>query len=126
MPCPEARKLQSPQSSQAGLGVMDWAPGSACSIRGAETGRGGPAGLAVTGVPPLGLSRLRYRLHHCVRLPYSTSYGQGAETQKVLRIQNLSVGRGLLSTLPYCVPLMLPCAAAAWELCTPGPVLDLQ
>ncbi|CAI9171460.1 unnamed protein product [Rangifer tarandus platyrhynchus] len=70
--------------------------------------------------------RLRYRLHHCVRLPYSASYGQGAETPKVLRIQNLSVGRGLLSTLPYCVPLMLLCAAAAWELCTPGPVLDLQ
>lgn len=87
---------------------------------------GGPAGLAVTGVPPLGPSRLRYRLHHWARLPYSTSYGQGAESQKVLRIQNLSVGRGLLSTLPYYVAIVLPCSAAAWELCTPGPVLDLQ
>ena len=39
-PLPEARKLQSPRSGQAGLGAMDWAPGSARSVRGAETGRG--------------------------------------------------------------------------------------
>ena len=39
-PLPEARKLQSPRSCQAGLGAMDWAPGSAHSVQGAETGWG--------------------------------------------------------------------------------------
>ena len=52
--------------------------------------------------------------------------GKGQRDSESLENQNLFVGRGLLCTLPYYVPLTLPCAAAAWELCTPGPVLDLQ
>lgn len=50
-PLPEARKLQSPQGGQAGLGAVDWAPWSARSVQGGRDWTGGRAGLTVTGVP---------------------------------------------------------------------------
>lgn len=111
-PLPEARKLQSPQgwpgwSGGRGLGPV------VCTLRpGGQRLDGGPGWPGCHRCPLPSAPRGRDTTSITVCLHRSTSNGPGAEAQKVLRIWNSFGDRGFLSTLPYCVPLMLPCAGA--------------
>lgn len=95
---------------------MDWAPWSARSVQWGKDWTG--AGLAWPSQvsPPLIALRL------CVPPPLNLERAR-SRGSKSPEIRNSFTGRGFLSTLPYCVPLVLTCAAAASELCALAPSL---